>query len=319
MMDSLVLVVSSRESSSGPADPGGGDDRRGTGRLTEGGFGRLQSRAIRGRFVAEHFPAYLDPGGVARLSERLSPEGIRRQIRRNREELLSPLASPLDAEWISGDPLNLREIVRESLLRRTVTKGIDLSTGYYMDADRTVALLMVRPSGSSRDTAFVAGLYREVAGIAAKVSDGSGTDAGIKVGLAGGVCERGGGGRRDLAGHGLFLPLLLRPGPAARLRGVSSPRGRAVRFRPDAVRRPLLDAPVRLPAVRGPEHRHEHRRRDADRIVRRLHDPHVSSLRQGNPGGEVPRFRRWRPPSPKRGRRSSAVPRPVASPSSPWS
>ena len=133
-----------------------------------------------GRFVGEHFPAYLDSGGVARLSERLSPEGIRRQIRRNREALLSPLASPLDAEWISGDPLNLREIVRESLLRRTVTKGIDLSTGYYMDADRTVALLMVRPRGSSRDTAFVAGLYREVAGIAAKVSDGSGPTPGSR-------------------------------------------------------------------------------------------------------------------------------------------
>ena len=54
-----------------------------------------------GRFVGEHFPAYLDSGGVARLSERLSPNGIRRQIRRNREALLSPLASPLDAEWIS--------------------------------------------------------------------------------------------------------------------------------------------------------------------------------------------------------------------------
>ena len=185
MMDSLVLVVSSRERSPDrliQAVETIGEKLAASPRVASVDYNSVRSG---GRFVGDHFPAYLDSGGVGRLSERLSPEGIRRQIRRNREALLSPLASPLDAEWISGDPLNLREIVRESLLRRTVTRGIDLSTGYYMDADRTVALLMVRPRGSSRDTAFVAGLYREVAGIAAKVSDGSGTDAGIKVGLAG--------------------------------------------------------------------------------------------------------------------------------------
>ncbi|MHB1040293.1 MAG: efflux RND transporter permease subunit [Desulfobacteria bacterium] len=185
MMDSLVLVVSSRESSPDrliQAVETIGEELAASPRVASVDYNLMRSG---GRFVGEHFPLYLDSGGVARLSERLSPEGIRRQIRRDREALVSPLASPLDAEWISGDPLNLREVVRESLLRRTVTKGIDLSTGYYMDADRTVALLMVRPRGSSRDTAFVAGLYREVAGIAAKVSGGSGTDAGIKVGLAG--------------------------------------------------------------------------------------------------------------------------------------
>ncbi|MFA5808492.1 MAG: hypothetical protein WC978_08970, partial [bacterium] len=189
MMDSLVLMVSSRERSPDrliQAVETIGEELAASPRVASVDYNLARSG---GRFVGEHFPAYLDSGGVGRLSERLSPEGIRRQIRRNREGLLSPLASPLDAEWISGDPLNLREIVRESLLRRTVTKGIDLSTGYYMDADRTVALLMVRPRGSSRDTAFVAGLYREVAGIAAKVSDGSGTDAGIKVGIAGGYAS----------------------------------------------------------------------------------------------------------------------------------
>jgi len=185
MMDSLVLVVSSRERSPDrliQAVETIGEELAASPRVASVDYNLARSG---GRFVGDHFPAYLDPGGVGRLSERLSPGGIRRQIRRNREGLLSPLSSPLDAEWISGDPLNLREIVRESLLRRTVTKGLDFSTGYYMDADRTVALLMVRPRGSSRDTAFVAGLYREVAGIAAKVSGSSGADAGIQVGLAG--------------------------------------------------------------------------------------------------------------------------------------
>lgn len=185
MMDSLVLVVSSRERSPDrliQAVETIGEELAASPRIASVDYNLVRSG---GRFVGEHFPAYLDSGGVDRLSERLSPEGIRRQVRRNREALLSPLASPFDAEWISGDPLNLREIVRESLLRRTDKGSIDLSTGYYMDADRTTALLMVRPKGSSRDTAFVAALYREVAGIAAKVSDGVGTDAGIRVGFAG--------------------------------------------------------------------------------------------------------------------------------------
>ncbi|MDD5762131.1 MAG: MMPL family transporter [bacterium] len=189
MMDSLVLVVSSRDGSPDrliQAVETIGEELAASPRVASVDYNLARSG---GRFVGEHFPAYLDSGGVARLSERLSPGGIRRQVRRNREALLSPFASPLDSEWISGDPLNLREIVRESLLRRTVAKGIDLSTGYYMDADRTVALLMVRPKGSSRDTAFVSGLYREVSGIAAKVSDGSGAGAGIKVGLAGGYAS----------------------------------------------------------------------------------------------------------------------------------
>lgn len=185
MTDSLVLVVSSRGKSPErliQAVETIGEELAASPMVASVDYNLVRSG---GRFVGEHFPAYLDPGGVARLSERLSPEGIRRQVRRNREALLSPLASPLEAGWISGDPLNLREIVRESLLRRAPKGSFDLSTGYYMDAGRTVALLMVRPKGSSKDTAFVARLYREVAGIAAKVSDGSGTDDGIKVGFAG--------------------------------------------------------------------------------------------------------------------------------------
>ncbi|MGZ8450387.1 MAG: hypothetical protein ACXWWV_12480, partial [Candidatus Deferrimicrobiaceae bacterium] len=127
MMDSLVLVVSSHERSPDQliqAVESIGEELASSPRVASVDYNLLRSG---GRFVGEHFPAYLDPGGVARLSGLLSPEGIRRQIRRNREQLLSPLASPLDAEWISGDPLNLREIVRESLLRKTEAKETTMS------------------------------------------------------------------------------------------------------------------------------------------------------------------------------------------------
>ena len=189
MMDGLVLVVSSRDPSPEgliTAVEAVGEALSVSPRIASVDYNLMRSG---GRLVAKHFPAYLDAPAFALLSERLSREGIRRQIRRNRQALLAPLASPVDAELISRDPLNLREIVQGSLLRRAVPRGIDLSTGYYMDADRTFALVMARPKGSARDMAFVGKLYVEVAGIAAKVSREAGPAGAVQVRLAGGYAH----------------------------------------------------------------------------------------------------------------------------------
>lgn len=141
------------------------------------------------RFVAEHFPVYLQASGIARLAERLTPEGIRIQIRNNREALLSPLASPFEAEMIRVDPLNLRELVQESLARRLAMNALDVSTGYYLDRSHRLALLMVHPRGSVRDMSFVRGLRREVGRIAAQAIQQDANPQGIKVGLAGGYAR----------------------------------------------------------------------------------------------------------------------------------
>ncbi len=189
MMDSLVLVVSSRETSPEgliTAVEAVGEALSASSRIVSVDYNLMRSR---GGLVAKNFPAYLDASAFARLSERLSREGVRRQIRRNRQALLSPLASPVDSELISRDPLNLREIVQGSLLRRAVPRGLDLSTGYYMDADRTFALVMARPKGSARDMAFVGRLYAEVSGIAAKVSREAGPAGAVQVRLAGGYAH----------------------------------------------------------------------------------------------------------------------------------
>jgi uncharacterized protein len=141
------------------------------------------------RFVAEHFPVYLQGSGIARLAERLSPEGIRSQIRKNREAILSPLASPFEAEMIGRDPLNFREIVQDSLIKRLTTKAIDVSTGYYLDTSQSLAFLMVRPRGSVRDMSFVGDLRREVGRIAAQAIEQEASPQGIKIGLAGGYAR----------------------------------------------------------------------------------------------------------------------------------
>jgi predicted RND superfamily exporter protein len=141
------------------------------------------------RFVAAHFPVYLDDRGIARLANRLTPEGIRAQIARNRESLLSPVASPFEAEAIGRDPLNLRELIQDSVLGRLSTGALDLSTGYYLDRSHRLALLMVRPRGSTRDITFVRGLHAEVHRIAAQVLAEEGESRTMRVGLAGGYAR----------------------------------------------------------------------------------------------------------------------------------
>jgi predicted RND superfamily exporter protein len=141
------------------------------------------------RFAAEHFPLYLDADGMARLAERLSPEGIRGQMRRNREVLLSPFSSPFDAEMIGRDPLAIRELVRSGLIRRLPARSLDVSAGYYLDASHRLAFLMVRPRGSARDMAFVRGLHREIGDLARRAVASAGEGQTVRVRMAGGYAR----------------------------------------------------------------------------------------------------------------------------------
>jgi predicted exporter len=85
--------------------------------------------------------------------------------------------------------LNIRGLVQASLIKRVPATTLDLSTGYYLDRSHRLALLMVQPSGSNRDMAFVRGLHREVSRIAAQAVDSIGAARSLRVGLAGGYAR----------------------------------------------------------------------------------------------------------------------------------
>ena len=189
MMDGLVFVVESRDPA--PDLLVGTVETLGERLAASPLVASVDYNVLRSgsRLVAEHFPVYLDGQGIAALSRRLSPDGIRRQIARNREALLSPLSSPLESELIGRDPLNLREIVGASLLRRAPAGGLDLSTGYYLDRSRRMALVMARPRGNARDMAFVGKLYREAGRISAAAVEEAGGTGLVTVGLAGGYAR----------------------------------------------------------------------------------------------------------------------------------
>jgi len=104
--------------------------------------------------MAARFPLYLDKTGLGQLKERLSNEGVARQIRENRTRLLSPFSAPTDTELIMRDPLNIRRIVSASVARAASGRGA-ASHGFYVSKDNSLILVFVKPAGQSRDLGFL--------------------------------------------------------------------------------------------------------------------------------------------------------------------
>lgn len=145
-----------------------------------------QPLAFRNDLVVSNFPHFLDERGVRELRERLSPQGIEFQARMNYRRLVSPLATPLDSELAARDPLMISRIVIDSIKRRSGGSPLDLSAGYYITNDHSLAFLFVKPKGKSRDMAFVKRLRTDLdARITAALAE-SGSAEGVTVSLAGG-------------------------------------------------------------------------------------------------------------------------------------
>jgi uncharacterized protein len=130
-----------------------------------------------------HFPLFLDSTGLEQLGHRLSPRGIERQIRLDRQQLISPFSSPLDTELIPRDPLKISEIVAESM-KRANRDSLDMSAGYYFTKDHSAAFLFVKPRGKSKDMAFVEKFKQDIDSIiASSLKETNNTN--IRIELAG--------------------------------------------------------------------------------------------------------------------------------------
>ena len=133
-----------------------------------------------------YLPLFLDETGIKFLKKRLTPLGIKQQVKINREKLVSPLSSPFDCEMIARDPLNLHTILRASLLKQYQTSKLDLSMGYYFTKDHSAALLLAKPTGKGRDMAFVKKLKKEMDSIIFSAFQECGNPPGVKIGITGG-------------------------------------------------------------------------------------------------------------------------------------
>jgi len=134
----------------------------------------------------KYLPLFLDENGIKFLKKRLTPLGIKQQVKINREKLVSPLSSPFDCEMIARDPLNLHTILRASLLKQYQTSKLDLSMGYYFTKDHSAALLLAKPTGKGRDMAFVKKLKKEMDSIIFSAFQECGNPPGVKIGITGG-------------------------------------------------------------------------------------------------------------------------------------
>lgn len=117
---------------------------------------------LKNDLFVKYFPFFLDDRGLKQLEKRLSPAGINRQVRLNRQRLLSPFSSPLDYELINKDPLDLRGIIAGSIKRSGRDESLDISSGYYFSKDHTMALIFAKPKGKSKDVSFVKKLKEEL-------------------------------------------------------------------------------------------------------------------------------------------------------------
>lgn len=162
-------------------------------------------------FMFRFFPLYIDETGLDKLGEKLTGDGIDRRIRDNYKELASFLSTPADIRMITEDPLDIRSLMKSSVLKAEAA-GIDFSSGYYFSKDRTKAFIFAVPDGSNRDFSFVGRLKTEMN----KAADGSlnayGNPEGVSIEFTGGHAiswEAQEGMRRDMLFSVLITAVLV--------------------------------------------------------------------------------------------------------------
>jgi len=112
-------------------------------------------------FLFKHFPLFLDEEGLLLLKQKLTIDGINRQIKKNYRSISSFLSSPADARMITEDPLDIRSLFQVSMVKKQKA-GMDVSSGYYFSKDHTKAFVFVTPDGSARDFSYLKQLKKEM-------------------------------------------------------------------------------------------------------------------------------------------------------------
>ena len=129
--------------------------------------------------MLKKFPLFLGPDGLRELKAVLSPDGLARQIRKNKEAILSPISSPATTELISKDPLDIASIV----LRHMPERGFASRTGYFTSKDNSMLILLVRPKHPARDIRFLESFGTEMEEIFSAVAPREKSE--IKIGITG--------------------------------------------------------------------------------------------------------------------------------------
>ena len=109
----------------------------------------------------------LSPQQLDAVAAKLSDEGIRASVERNRTVLQTP-QSTVVKQIVRVDPFNLLPIYLEKLQRAGGTLKVDFSSGYYVAQDQSAAVIIARPHTAAQQLPFSRQVMDESRAIVAK-------------------------------------------------------------------------------------------------------------------------------------------------------
>ncbi len=122
---------------------------------------RLEDPTRLAEAVLHHAVLFLDEDGLARLAERLRPEGLAARAADMRAALETPL-SLVAKEFMVRDPLGLLPLLLGRVSRTPSTLKVDFASGYYLAADHSMALILAKPTRPAQDIAFNEALFADL-------------------------------------------------------------------------------------------------------------------------------------------------------------
>lgn len=108
----------------------------------------------------------LTPPQLETVAGKLSDGQIRAAVERNKAMLQTPQSSMLK-QVVRVDPFNLLPIYLDKVKRAGGGLKVDFSTGYYVSADRTSAIIVARPRHAAQDLPFSRAVMEETQAITA--------------------------------------------------------------------------------------------------------------------------------------------------------
>jgi predicted RND superfamily exporter protein len=109
----------------------------------------------------------LNPQQLEQVADKLKDENIRASVERSRTLLQTPQSSVMK-QVVQVDPFNLLPIYLDKLRRAGGGLKLDLSTGYYVSADHSAAIVVARPKNPAQQLPFSRAVMEETRAIVAK-------------------------------------------------------------------------------------------------------------------------------------------------------
>lgn len=101
------------------------------------------------------------------VAQKLSDDGIRAAVARNAALLQTPQSS-IAKQLVRIDPFNLLPIYLEKMQRAGGGLKVDFTSGYYLSADHTAAIIIARPKRPAQDLPFSRTMMEETRAITAR-------------------------------------------------------------------------------------------------------------------------------------------------------